>query len=304
MTWLMHNPIADMPGPQFLWFYAVAIGVILGYGWWSLRRWDPTASLPAPLIPTNPDPYEIACLRGGDREVSRLMVLALLERQYLETTGDGEIRRRIPRMDPDSLNNAERQLLHWFDVARKPRELFSGQAGEIVRGCTAPLEQRLLAEQLVASPELRSAVWRTVLACATAVAAVGGYKLAVALEKGRSNYRYLILMMIFGVASTLLLSLGRRLTARGRTYLQNLSTAFADLRREPGFPSDPAPKLLLAAGVFGMAVLAGTEYEPLRRLYARSERDSGSSCGGGDSGGGCGGGDGGGGCGGCGGGGE
>ena len=50
MSWL-DNPVANMPGPQFLVFYAVVIAVTLGALWALLRR-DPTVGEAAPLVPT------------------------------------------------------------------------------------------------------------------------------------------------------------------------------------------------------------------------------------------------------------
>jgi hypothetical protein len=57
MSWLMHNPIADMYGPTFLFFYACVIAATLITSWWKIRAADPTADLTPLPLRANPDPY-------------------------------------------------------------------------------------------------------------------------------------------------------------------------------------------------------------------------------------------------------
>ncbi len=83
MDGLRHNPIADMYGPYFLLFYGTVITMVVAGCWLALRSTDPS-SLPPPPIPVQPDPYEIAYLRGGPNEVTRLAIFSLLQRGYLE----------------------------------------------------------------------------------------------------------------------------------------------------------------------------------------------------------------------------
>ena len=86
MEWLVHNAIADMYGPRFLVLYASVIGLTIGVCWWVLRQRDATSSVRPPLIPSQPDPHEIAYLRGGEEEVARVVVFDLLQRNYLRMT--------------------------------------------------------------------------------------------------------------------------------------------------------------------------------------------------------------------------
>jgi hypothetical protein len=66
MNWRLHNLIADMPGSEFLWLYGCVAALVLVTCWWKMQQEDTTASLPSPPIPTQPDPYEIAYLCGGE----------------------------------------------------------------------------------------------------------------------------------------------------------------------------------------------------------------------------------------------
>ena len=84
------NPF-ELPGPQFLVFYA-ALGVALAIALVLVRRaYEPDASVAVQLT----DPYEIACLRGGDpndlsNEGRRQTVL---EMKFLTRRSDPHLRR-------------------------------------------------------------------------------------------------------------------------------------------------------------------------------------------------------------------
>jgi uncharacterized protein (TIGR04222 family) len=84
MDWLLHNLIADMPGPVFLFVYGLVIVLTLAVCWSWLCQSNPTASLPAPRVPSTPDRYEIAYFRGGENEVLRVVLFRLLQQGALQ----------------------------------------------------------------------------------------------------------------------------------------------------------------------------------------------------------------------------
>ncbi len=71
---ILHNPLAEMYGPHFLLLYSVVIAITLGVCWLMVSVADATKSLPLPLIPTNPNAYEIAYLQGEERRVTNLVL--------------------------------------------------------------------------------------------------------------------------------------------------------------------------------------------------------------------------------------
>src|SRR2546427_7205998 len=79
----MKNPITELTGPEFLLFYGIVIVVTVAFCWWRRNSSDTTASLPLPLIPECVDPYELAYLRGGENEVTRVVIVRLTELAYL-----------------------------------------------------------------------------------------------------------------------------------------------------------------------------------------------------------------------------
>ena len=133
MNWLMQNAIATMAGPQFLLLFAVVAAVTLLASWWWMRQSDPTANLPALPVPTSPDPYEIAYLRGGENEVLRLALFRLIQGGCLRVTEErkwwGTKEQRVERTGnvADRLSTLEREVLAGI-AAHTAQEVFQDAA--------------------------------------------------------------------------------------------------------------------------------------------------------------------------------
>ncbi len=322
MEFLTHNFIADMRGPDFLGFYVVTALVVIVVCWGFARRKDPTRGLKPAPIPPRIDPYEIAYLRGGSSEVLRLVLLSLMHRGYIEISGQTELTIHQRRNHPDTrhLSQMEERVFGWFDQPQMAPDLFAKVASfSDLQDWCAQFDKRLLDEQLLSKPEARRGTLHVAGCGAAVLLALGGYRLAIALSRGRTNVGFLIALMtictvvVFAVSYA---SVGRA-SARGKSWIERLQLAFEKLKSratQAAAAADDAT-LLIIASVFGIGTLAGTTYASFTRTFRKSAR-SGSSCGsacdcgdcgstgssGSSSGGGCGGG--GGGCGGCGGGGD
>jgi uncharacterized protein (TIGR04222 family) len=321
MNWLLNNPISEMPGPLFLMLYAGLMALIFGESFFKNRRADRSRELGPMPIPTKPDPYEIAYLRGGHNEVTRLVVLDLMSRGYLRVDErTGAITRKAETrigQDPthpevDRLSPMEATAFLYFATSRKPEVLFQagGLASKLKDGLE-PLAESLRDQQLLPGPERYSAAWRTWLGGAIMILTFGGFKLAIALSKGRSNIAFLLVFALIGLLVLGIFCAVPRVTRRGKDYMVRLREAFEGLK--PRVLIEPSqvgydPALILVPAVFGVAALAGTPYGYVPDLF-KSAAASGGGCGGGcgasgggcgGGGGGCGGGCGGGGCGGCG----
>ena len=159
----------------------------------------------------------------------------------------------------------------------------------------------------------------------TALAVIGGlgiYKIVIAVSRGRFNILFLLFMLIFGSMFVFLITRTRRISRRGRRYLQMVQDElrpaggamgpghFGSQPDDPGLRDSYAEELAMLVGVFGFSMLAGTAYAEYMNVLGppASSGDTSGGCGGGGCGGGSGdssgdgGGCGGGGCGGCGGG--
>jgi uncharacterized protein (TIGR04222 family) len=114
------NPF-DLPGPPFLVFFvwlACAVVLVLHL----IRRAREGGALPTQNLR---DPYLIACLSGGAKEVVRVTTLALVDRGLIEVTG-GRAHTR-----PDGIaagrSNVERRVLDHFRHGAKLDSVFTAQ---------------------------------------------------------------------------------------------------------------------------------------------------------------------------------
>jgi uncharacterized protein (TIGR04222 family) len=318
MDWLLDSPVAQLHRFDFLAFYLLVIVFTAVAGYWLTRRQDHTGELDAPNVPVNPDPYEIAYLRGGVNEVARAAVFNLTQLSYLwlEKT-DQETRFHCLRKgDAVTLPVIERKTYEWCAGGRKADEIFKpGELTAQLLPLCANYDAKLQRENLLNPPALHEAAARVRRLGTLGVAGLGVYKLFVAIAQGRSNVIFLILLGIFGSLLVWGVSRPSRLSKRGRHYLAKLQLAFERLKHFtpqalPEAYAASATPAMLAMGIFGVSALSGTAYSDFHDTFQKSANTSGgcggvsscSSCGGCGSsscgGGGCGGGGCGGGCGG------
>ena len=328
MDWLMHNWVADMYGPHFLALYAMVILATFAACRLALWSSDWTARAPEARVPTNPDPYEIAYLRGGVNELIRSIIFKLIQQNFLrvDQTGKEPLIARTSTVPPrHRLSPVEERAYDWFVTPRAAAGIFSsgGLSGVIEPFCTT-YEEKLRRDNLLMPADVRQAAIGIWLAGTLLIAGLGGYKLLVALSKGRTNVGFLIIMCIVALLILIRVCRAPRISRRGRLYLERLQLAFSGLKAQPlnlmtnaatassAAAVDTTPLLLV--GLFGVGALSGTAYDYYQQTFRRASM-TGGTCGGsttgcgsgssgGDSGGGggCGGGGcGGGGCGGCGG---
>ena len=200
MDWLLNNPIATMYGPHFLVLYGLVILVTLAGCWWACR--EPRADS-LPPVPSKPDPYEIAYLRGGEAEVTKLIALDLIQRGYLETgAGDRQLGQAGNAPDARHLTQIERQV---FDRLKTPLDVESlatdASLGTAIASHAAPYEQRLQGESLITTRTQKDSVRQARIFGALLIGGLGGYKLYAALSSGHSNVLFLIIM---GLSSAVL----------------------------------------------------------------------------------------------------
>jgi uncharacterized protein (TIGR04222 family) len=312
MAWVFKNPIAEMWGPYFLAFYALIFVVLLGFCWWHRSRQDPTVGLKALPVPAHPEPYRLAYLRGGVKEVLRLATVDLYQRGMLEESKAGWFSAKrlqlTPGNDTSQLPSILRTVAEFYRFPKKTDEILQVDFGTRIGNGFDQWDEWIAAEQLRYSDEAKSAHTAFQGFMFIAFALLGLYKLTAALLTGRDNIWLLIVMMAIGSILLMRLTLLPRFTRRGRRYIEHLQTAFASLKK-PNWKSVQAGNAegsvatdyaipVVAMAIFGAAALQGGPLDAMYHHYAQSAA-SGSSCGAG-----CGGGDGGcggGGCGGCGG---
>jgi uncharacterized protein (TIGR04222 family) len=324
MGWLQHNVVADLYGPYFLVFYAMLIAAVIVACFKSVRSVDRTGDLDPPQVRAKLDPYEIAYLRGGENEVTRVALASLVQRGLLKVTEQTKWSGKVIKIErarerhQDDLSPIESCVLNWPRFPAQATTIFqSGGLSTVVKKACAGFEAELLENNLLAPAEMKEVGARMWLFGSAIIVGMGGFKLWAALLNGHRNVLFLAIMAAVGVLFLALACLNRpRLSRLGKVYLENVKRAYSNLKDqlkpdgklahfanasgEPGTARVTAAQFdgLLVVGIFGLTALTDTPLADLNRMFAHGTSSGGgcgAGCGGG--GGGCGGG----GCGGCGG---
>lgn len=315
--WLFDNPLGNLRGPEFLVLYALVILVTLIAVWVRRRAFDTSLEAGRPQIPREPDPMEIAVLRGGRHELTRVVVATLVDRGDLVVTREsGLLKGRKASVKPGEGSGridrpeVERLALEYFEQKHDAADIFkTGGLSDRLMKISFDCEEKLRNRGLLTGTNARQASFKLGLIGTGVIFGFGAYKFAAAMHHGRHNVGFLILEGIVGLLLLIPAARCPRITALGRVYLQRIQTAFGSLKTASSSADveGRSRDVALAAALFGVTALQCAASDDLTFIFQRAaqQADSGavvSSCGGGTSCGGGGGGCGGGGCGGCGGG--
>lgn len=311
MDFLFNNPIANMSGTTFLIAYSIySILILIGF-WIMKKRLDWTNKLPVPNVPNSLDSFEIAYLRGGENEFSRAVIFALLQKGFLQIYEVAKVNYiSFKQQQPNwtTLSQIEKTALPWFQKARETKEVFDfGGLNDVLRRFSEVYEEKFTSQNFLFLYDVKKNIRLYQFSALFLIILLGIYKIAVAIQHGKTNIIFLLILMIVFSLITFSLAKNDRLSALGKKYLANLQTTFQNYKNisgkslaQPQFNSFDA--MLFSFGLFGASGLTATFYPEYQRAFNVSSSSSsgcGSSCGsscssGGDGGGGCGGG-----CGGC-----
>lgn len=321
MEFLFDNPLANLNGPMFLALYVAFIFTVL-IGYLIIKSLlDRTSSLRLPPIPQNPDAYEIAYLRGGANEVARSVIFSLRQKGLVNITAAGKsyiLSQTDANKNARLTEHIEQTASDWLKHSREPKEVFSAMGlAEMLHPFCEKYENNLQRQQLLADEALRNSTNMLKGLAVVSIFFLGLYKLFAALNHGRTNVLFLIIVGTVGMAAVYFIAKPARITKLGKAYLETLQNTFDKLKNQVQYakPAESATfagvdPILLSVGIFGSGILAGSIYNDYNEAFQKSQAGSwgGSSCGSGcgssscsssgDGGGSCSGG----GCGGCGGG--
>lgn len=265
------NPF-ELPGPQFLAFYAM-LGAGVLFAVYLLKR---RAEGGEPIRLPSTDPYLIAYLRGGAVETVRLGVAVLVDRMLLELE-DGERVVRRERVSPThGSNDLEHAILEKCETATHPRDLAaSHRLLEIARRSYEPPLQRmrLLADSDTRARRVQEAGLAIVLLCV--VAAV-----KVAIGVARNRPVSFLVLFAFGFSALTLFTIRGRRTVLGERVLGDLTMLFDALRERAAElrPYTATGELALLMAVFGAGAVPIGAF-PFVRAFRPATSTNTSSCG-------------------------
>jgi uncharacterized protein (TIGR04222 family) len=294
----MLNPF-DLSGPDFLIFYGLVGVLVLGglfvAGWLSESGTVPRLDYS--------DPYLLAYLRGGEREVIRVAAVSLADRGLLKVSND-----KLSVANEAALNlvrrPVERSILQRLSIATDFATIFDSAT---VRAACKEYKDKLQQLHLLPDEKLSGARMNRLLIALVLLIGVALIKIIVATMRGRQNIWFLILMA--AVLSYIAVRIHNPFrTTLGDALLTDLRTLFAPLKNRASMinPGGATGEAALLMAVFGLTALPMSRF-PIISQFREKNRSYGGSCGATGcgstssscSGGSCGGG---GGCGGCGGG--
>lgn len=233
------------------------------------------------------DPYEIAYLRGGEKEVLKLILFDLVEQGYLEiretskliwTTRQLAISADHPPLE--RLTKANRELMGWFAKPRGAAEIFQMPIPEGLASTCIEYQRRLRQSGLLSEHSDRALrIQRAVSGLIVFVIAVIFMFVLPALLAFLATIGASILVYHY--------SSPERLTAKGKRRLKELEAQYVHLKSRPKTARTHVhdPALVLSVAVFGAAVLADSVYD----AFAAAASDGPPDGGGDDGGDGCGG---------------
>ena len=279
----MRNPFTQVSGPEFLGLFAIFIVAVALVCWYRSRSRDKSMELPVLPTHTKVDPYEIAYLRAGENELARVLIVGLMDRKYLQITTPeskwwnvfpqgNRIEQTPDHPNLDDLTPIEREAFEWFEYPRTPEQVFQkARAGFIdlpsaLSPHTVKYDQHLRQQHLLTPEQLRDeARWNVSLGIAL-ISIIGLARMFIGISRHRP-VGFLILMGVVGALIIARSGRARRVSRRGKAYLDSVKEAWSWLKNSR-HGQDWSPSL--AAGVFGVAVLAGTEMGPLTDMFKRS----------------------------------
>ena len=243
------NPF-DLRGPEFLLFYGAFGGVLLLLHV-LVRRW--LEGGPPGKVDLS-DPYLIALLRGDRDEAVRVALVNLVERGVVVPGAPHwEV---APGAEQAAHHPLERAIVAYLRPGAAP------EVASIRLQATAvldDLEHELERRDLVAGGSRRAA---RALRTAAVVMALGGVavgKIAVALQRGRHNVFFLVVMAAVALFAAVKLR-GGRLTGRGKRLVRDLQRlmglARERLAQMGGWANgETRHEVPMLAAVFGLAAL-------------------------------------------------
>lgn len=214
------NPF-ELSGPSFLAVYGIFAAALLGL----LALLRSRAERPRDGGLNLANAYEIAYLRGGAEEALGAAVASLLDRRLLWS--EGLRLRAAPGALETTTDPVERAILSRTSDSEKASRLLADPGlKQVARAAHhgGLVDEGLLPSAQQLSARLRASAVVLVLLFGSAI-----YKVALALQRGRHNVGFLILLALLACGLTLRSLLGRR-TRAGDQRLAALRTLYAGLK--------------------------------------------------------------------------
>jgi uncharacterized protein (TIGR04222 family) len=271
MNDFFENPLARMDGPFFLAFYALLTFLVIYFLRYKSGRLINMEEAAGDLqIPLQPDPFEIAYLKGGEKQVLLLAIYSLINRGYLNVlTNDKKTDVRIGQKEKapslNALNDQEKLVFSSTTKKEMPITNFLNETfSEKFTACCEPHQKKLQTDDLLVSEEAEKKFKTLKIYCLWFMLLLSLYKYMAAVQHGHKNIFFLFLFTI--IACILINNVQKVKFARRINYLDELKTAF-QFTTDSNFDLQPFYIKQLQIAIFGADVLKNSKQSYLSNYY-------------------------------------
>ncbi len=233
MDWLFDNPLANMYGPYFLLLYGLVILLSIIFIHFFAEKLISIKDISSSKIPANPDPYEVAYLRGGAKEVVKLIIYNLLSKNFLKSYSKPDRSKVIVQKvnkHPSvlSLNPIDREVFKLFTMPSMELKqfMFSDKVINTVEDECDKFKKSWETFGYLSITEHVKKFDRLKANTIGVVLFFGAYKLLAAFSHGHSNVIFMIILGILGISIISGFRLDSVTTNSGKKYLEDLEKAF------------------------------------------------------------------------------
>jgi uncharacterized protein (TIGR04222 family) len=230
---------------------------------------DETSEIEQDALEFQLDPYELAYLRGGSRELLKLHLFELTQKGYLIVIEKKRWFRTdqwlavAPDLPPaEELTETGQDLLTWFTEPQTAKDIFNhifpeGLRADCLHYRTSLLQRGILTGWLAPESKISKYVW---------IVAVVGFILVIIESSALvlspdAPFAYFVALVLVALVQYWFFVI--RLTRSGKQYLKRLQNQFDHLRdqvRKARFGTSESTHLM-AVAAFGTHILAGSSYD-------------------------------------------
>lgn len=283
--------LVQIPGPNFLWYFAgiSIVCIVIGWKW---KNADGSTQYDLPEL-TKFDPIAIAALRDGTNAVIRTALFSLWNKNLVGFRNEGKDTEifTLELKFGTKLGNIEDDIYRAVRAPTETSHIFGDNNLKLrIEAYLQPIYTEMENLRLARTKDDRKRIWRIFMVLAPVIAAVGGAKLYLDISHGKP-----VVFLIMLIAGTLIvlyasLSPNSHPTALGKRYLKALKEHFGWLGeaiKETRAPQGIDPAFAIA--IFGIGIIETSNlHGPFKKAFV-SAAGCGGGCGGCEGGAGCGG---------------
>lgn len=254
---MIATSIFDWNGPDFLWLYAVAFLIALGFTLWRRARSNAKFSFPGAAEANLTDPYEIAYLAGGAPRCSQVVVVKLIKSGAVEWKRSKFLKESIlvasGKASPD-FNDIERTVYSSIlDYGQKGMPL--ANVSQLVATRVSGLESQLAKLGLRPTSSESGSETFSIMLPMLFLVGVGVVKVVIGISRDKPVTFLCLMIFATFVVAAIIAGSARKTTPAGKLVLSRMRDS------KSGFANLPDPYTGTLCGI-GLMGISGIDHDP------------------------------------------